>query len=82
MKSTINFYLVSFLLLAQYLIAQPEDKSSALYSKIDKYLEAGTANGFSGALAVVKDGEMVINKGYGLADRKMQTSINPNTFDQ
>ena len=82
MKSTINFYLVCFLLLAQYLIAQPEDKPSALYSKIDKYLEAGTANGFSGAIAVVKDGKMVINKGYGIADRKMQTSINPNTvFD-
>ena len=38
--------------------------------KIDQYLERITPFGFAGALLVAKDGEIILNKGYGLAIRK------------
>ena len=51
-----------------------------LYSRIDSYLTAGSENGFSGAIAVVKDGDVIINKGYGPANKDTQTLNNPNTI--
>lgn len=82
MKTTITFTLVFFISLSSISIAQNEDSPSALYAKIDSYLEAGTENGFTGAVAVVKNGEVVINKGYGFANKTTQILNNPNTvFD-
>ena len=65
---------------ASTLNAQEKKESKALYSKIDTYLTSGTKNGFSGAISVVKNGEIIINKGYGLADKDTQTINNPNTI--
>ena len=62
--------------------AQKTTQSTSLFSKIDNYLAAGTKNGFSGAIAVTQNGETIINKGYGIANKETNTSINPNTvFD-
>ncbi|NER13506.1 serine hydrolase [Leptobacterium flavescens] len=55
-------------------------QQKTLYSRIDSYLTAGSENGFSGAIAVVKDGDVIINKGYGLANKDTQTLNNPNTI--
>ena len=60
--------------------AQQLTQSSTLYSRIDNYLTAGSEHGFSGAITVVKNGETIINKGYGLADKNTQTLNNPNTI--
>ena len=60
--------------------AQEKTESTALYSKIDSYLTAGTNNGFSGAIAVVKNGEIIINKGYGEANKDTKTLNGPNTI--
>lgn len=61
---------------------QKTTQSTSLFSKIDNYLAAGTKNGFSGAIAVVQNGETIINKGYGIANKETNTGINPNTvFD-
>ena len=48
-------------------IAQNKNSSSLLFTKIDSYLESGTKNGFAGAITVIKNGKVVINKGYGFA---------------
>ncbi|MEH6514900.1 MAG: serine hydrolase domain-containing protein [Maribacter arcticus] len=60
--------------------AQKKTQSTALYSRIDSYLTAGTENGFSGAISVVKNGEVIINKGYGEANKGTKTLNNPNTI--
>jgi CubicO group peptidase (beta-lactamase class C family) len=46
--------------------------------KLDTYLSRITPFGFSGALLVAKDGEIILNKGYGLAIRSEDVS---NTSD-
>lgn len=60
--------------------AQQKTAPTALFSKIDTYLTAGTKNGFSGAISVVKNGEVIINKGYGIANKKTNSLNNSNTI--
>ena len=50
------------------------------FTKIDNYLSNGTVNGFSGAILVIKEGNLIINKGYGLANKDSKTLNNPNTI--
>jgi CubicO group peptidase (beta-lactamase class C family) len=61
-------------------LAQKKQQSTTLYSKIDTYLTTGSKNGFSGAIAVVKNGKIIINKGYGKANKDTKTLNNPNTI--
>jgi CubicO group peptidase (beta-lactamase class C family) len=49
-----------------------------LGKKIDTYLSRITRFGFSGALLVAKDGEIILNKGYGMAIRSEDV---PNTSE-
>lgn len=60
--------------------AQEDLNSKNTFTKIDTYLSNGTANGFSGAILVIKEGELIINKGYGLANKDTKTLNNPNTI--
>ena len=60
--------------------AQEELNSKNTFTKIDNYLSNGIANGFSGAILVIKEGELIINKGYGLANKDNKTLNNPNTI--
>jgi CubicO group peptidase (beta-lactamase class C family) len=46
-----------------------EPARAATAKKIDEYLTSVTPFGFSGAILVAKGGEILINKGYGLAIR-------------
>lgn len=75
--------LITLLQLGAFQIsAQQKIQSETLFSRIDNYLTAGTENGFSGAIAVVQNGEVIINKGYGLANKDTQALNNSNTvFD-
>jgi CubicO group peptidase (beta-lactamase class C family) len=61
-------------------LAQKRSQSATLYSKIDTYLTSGSKNGFSGAIAVMRNGKIIINKGYGLANKDTQTLNNSNTI--
>jgi CubicO group peptidase (beta-lactamase class C family) len=64
------------------LSAQQKIESTALFSKIDTYLTAGSKNGFSGAITVVINGKIIVNKGYGEANKDTKILNNPNTvFD-
>lgn len=60
--------------------AQEKLNSNDAFTKIDNYLSNGTTNGFSGAILVIKEGELIINKGYGLANKNTKTLNNPNTI--
>lgn len=53
-----------------------QDKNEGLINRIDFYLESSEINGFSGAVLVAKEGEIILSKGYGWADRKNKI---PNT---
>ncbi len=60
--------------------AQEKTRLKDIYSKIDTYLTSGSKNGFSGAIAVLKNGKTIINKGYGNANKITKTLNNPNTI--
>ena len=77
MKTAQIFTILFFILVSSIAIAQNQNQSSTLYSKIDNHLESASKNGFAGAITVIKNGNIVINKGYGLANKNNQTQNNP-----
>jgi CubicO group peptidase (beta-lactamase class C family) len=56
-------------------IAEPPEIT---WDTIEAVIEAEVKNGFAGAVLLVRDGSIVLDKGYGLADRAAGT---PNTHD-
>jgi len=52
---------------------------SDIAEKIDRYLLAMESLGFSGAIIVDHGGEVVLRKGYGLADRETRRPYTPTT---
>ena len=43
------------------------------------YLEAEAARGFTGAVLVVREGEVILDAGYGLANRELGVPVRPDT---
>ena len=80
MKTAQIFTILFFISVSSIAIAQHQDQATTLYHSIDHYLESGTKNGFAGAVTVIKHGNILINKGYGLANKTTQTLNNPNTI--
>ncbi len=73
MKKIIITLLLSiklFLLTTTALSAQVTKINSDLKCKIDHYLSEGVSNGFSGSILIVKDHQIKLNKGYGMADKE------------
>lgn len=69
--------LVMLTLLLSIAVAQPNSAA-----KIDEYLTRLAGYGFTGAVLVAKDGKVVLEKGYGLADRKRDVPFTKDTvFD-
>ncbi|SHM55742.1 CubicO group peptidase, beta-lactamase class C family [Cyclobacterium lianum] len=64
------------LILPQELLAQ---NSNSLAIKIDSLLSNSVSNGYSGSVLVAKDREIIISKGYGLADRELKIPNNSST---
>jgi CubicO group peptidase (beta-lactamase class C family) len=53
-----------------------------LAERLDRLLTCAVSHGFAGALLVAKDGEVILHKGYGLADRERRLPITAQTvFD-
>jgi len=48
-------------------------------AKVDELLSRLAGFGYSGAVIVAKDGEVILSKGYGLADRKNNVAVTPQT---
>jgi len=82
MKKTHLFFSTIALVILGTLTSNAQEKLNPkdTFTKIDNYLSNGTANGFSGAILVIKEGELIINKGYGLANKDSKTLNNPNTI--
>jgi len=72
-------FLTLFLALA--LLAAPA-RASTVAGSLDDLFSRFEACGFSGSVLVVRHGETLLRKGYGLADRKTGTPVTPDTaFD-
>jgi len=56
------------------------DYESKIAVNIDRYLSAMEALGFSGAIIVSEGDEVVLRKGYGLADRETRRAYTPATI--
>jgi dipeptidyl aminopeptidase/acylaminoacyl peptidase/CubicO group peptidase (beta-lactamase class C family) len=53
-----------------------------LATTVDQYLTKLTALGFSGAIIAARDGEVILQKGYGLSNQAARTPVTPDTvFD-
>lgn len=62
--------------------AGPAAVQGVLGEKLDLYMTRLEGFGFAGALLVAKDGQVVLHKGYGLADRKSRAPFAAETvFD-
>lgn len=67
--------------MALLLLAAPVRASDeSLAERIDAYLESCAAFGWSGVALVARDGEVLLRKGYGLADRATQRANDPDTL--
>lgn len=76
-----HFYITLLLIFTNsFSQAQKKSESATLHAKIDSYLTNATKNGFSGAISVVKNGKLIINKGYGVANKETKTLNNSNTI--
>jgi len=64
------------LVLALALLGAPAD---TIAGRVDAYLARLEALGFSGATLVAVDGEIVLEKGYGPADRETRRPVRPGT---
>lgn len=63
-----------------FAVAQDKSGRDSLATRIDNYLNACIANDYAASLLVAKNGEIVLSKGYGMADRLLKTSITPSTI--
>lgn len=53
--------------------------SGELGTKMDDYMTRLEGLGFSGAILVAREGDILLQKGYGLADREQNRPVNPST---
>ncbi|MFK8056822.1 MAG: serine hydrolase [Saprospiraceae bacterium] len=70
MKNLLLLLLSLLALTSTSLNAQEILLNTELSNKIDTYLSAGISKGFSGSVLVMKESQIILNKGYGLADRE------------
>jgi CubicO group peptidase (beta-lactamase class C family) len=55
------------------------NQSDLLSNRMDSYLQQSEINGFSGAVLVAKNDSIIINKGFGFANKENNVPNNPNT---
>lgn len=66
----IIFCSIQLLLTLTTVNAQVTGGDKTLEKKIDNYLREGVSNGFSGSILVAKQGKIILNKGYGMANKE------------
>ncbi|MEX2016407.1 MAG: serine hydrolase domain-containing protein, partial [Candidatus Hydrogenedentales bacterium] len=72
---------VATLLLSSTAVAQHEEiVRGDVGATLDAVYEAAEADGFAGAVLIARDGEILLQKGYGLANRETETSWPPATI--
>jgi len=79
-KAGIILFIMSVFLVNNPLFSQTTGSQQVIKARIDAHLTQGVANGFSGAVLVSKGEKILINKGYGLADKDKQLLNSPSTI--
>lgn len=74
-----SIVLTVFGLVAVPTITNAQGSEPVLPEQIDSYLNALVEYGFSGAVLVAKDGEILLHEGYGLANDADQLAVTPDT---
>jgi len=59
--------------------AQETQNKDDLKARIDTYLNASVVNGFSGAVLIAIKGDIILSKGYGLANKEQNVPNSPET---
>lgn len=73
-----RFLVFSFMLMTAITFAQSIVEGEAA-TRIDTYMNELAEAGFAGALLIAQDGEIILAKGYGLADREHHIPVTPET---
>lgn len=78
MRNKVPLFTTVLFLCSLTIVAQENRFTTA--KKIDSYLNSGISNGFSGAILVESNGKIVLNKGYGQANKEKNIFNSPNTI--
>jgi len=79
LKHRLLLLFAGILLLNPHGISQESLHRESLGKRIDSFLTLGVSNGYSGSVLVALDGEILLAKGYGRADRDLNIPNKPNT---
>jgi CubicO group peptidase (beta-lactamase class C family) len=79
MKRSIFFLLFSVCILHTKAQTPQEIVQGELGKTIDRYLQKATLNGYAGSILAAKEGNIILKKGYGLADIEQQKAQNSET---
>lgn len=83
--STVMAFCLLMSLIIQFLSCQHRDEDTIskenleTAGKIDEFMERLAGNGFSGALLVADNGSILLEKGYGAADREKELPVSGDT---
>ncbi len=80
MNNILQFITIALFLCISTLKVVAQKNHSIIAKKIDAYLNEGVSNGFSGAVLVERNGEIILNKGYGKANKVKNIFNSPNTI--
>jgi CubicO group peptidase (beta-lactamase class C family) len=56
-----------------------DNTSADLVTRVDHYLSEGVNQGFSGSVLIARKGQIILNKGYGYADKERELQCGPDT---
>ena len=81
MRKTRLVFLAIALVILGKLTSNAQEKLNPkdTFTKIDNYLNSSVPNGYSGSVLVAKDGEILLSKGYGWANRNKKIGNKPST---
>lgn len=76
--------ILSLLVLALFSIAAPgcAQQQDSAAARVDSVLRAAEKQGYSGAVLIARDGRIVFERGYGMADRARRIPFTPRTVVQ
>lgn len=64
-------------------IKQPEDKDARIKARLDSMFTLwNRLNSFNGSVLIGRDGKIILQKSYGMADKEKQVSLNDSTMFQ
>ena len=76
----ITVLLICLLLLPVWAVAQKGFVNGKLGEELDDLMTGFIREGYSGAVLVMQNGEIILHKGYGLADRERKIQNTPQTL--